>query len=272
MVVVRLPRSRELRGLFLSLQCVLVSFSATAQITCGDPPKDVPIATQEQLKGDAEGKAQLFTKLLGTAQIKGAVDANRTELYQEHKNLDQHQVDMYFLWVSCQTIASDKTLATAEKLKLWEEVRASFSSTKDAPAATPPPVNITGGDNVVSVGQIGGITAREVTVINPPTVPELRILSREDINNPDGSHTVILRTQVASPITPGLLIIQIQADGMIKDVHILPPAVGGVSTINLRNVRRGSNYYYAEIPSPRGEYDIAITTAQRSNISLAASF
>jgi hypothetical protein len=110
------------------------------------------------------------------------------------------------------------------------------------------------------------------TIINPPTVPELRILDRKDIDNPDGSHTVVLKTQVASPITPGLLLIQIRTEGLIKAVAIAPPLVEGISMITLRNVRRGPNYYYAEIPSPRGEYDITITTAQRSNISLAASF
>jgi hypothetical protein len=82
----------------------LVSFSASAESYCGDAPKDIPVAAQDQIKGDVEGKAQLLTKMLGSAQINGTVEASRTELYEEHKNVDQHQIDMYFMWVSCQTI------------------------------------------------------------------------------------------------------------------------------------------------------------------------
>jgi len=106
----------------------LFATCAKAEIACGDAPKDVPITIQEQLKGDAEVKAQLFTKLLGSSQVRGAVEANRTELFETHKNLDQHQIDIYFMWVSCQAIASDKTLETATKLKLWKDVFISFRS------------------------------------------------------------------------------------------------------------------------------------------------
>jgi hypothetical protein len=271
MMVVIAWRPRSARwawGVCFSLSFVLVSFSASAQISCGDATKDVPTAIQEQLKGDVQGKAQLFTKLLGTAEIKGTVDASRTELYEAHKDLDQHQIDMYFMWISCQTISSDKSLQTKDKLKLWEEIHSSFASTK---TPTPSSVNIIGSDNVVSVGQIGGITARVVTVITPPLAPELRILGRQDVENPDGSHTVAIKTQVVSPVAPGLLAIQVQAEGL-KSVAIMPPAVGGVSTMMKRNVRQGPNFYSAEIPSPRGEYDIGITTERPSGIRLDASF
>lgn len=132
------------------------------------------------------------------------------------------------------------------------------------------PVNISGGDNVVSIGQIGGITARVVT-INPPIQPELRILGKTEIDNPDGSHTVTIRTEVASPITPGLLALQIDADG-IQRVNIVPPAINGVSMMQLRNVRRGQNSYSAEIPAPRGQYDILVQTGSIVPISLNATF
>jgi hypothetical protein len=136
---------------------------------------------------------------------------------------------------------------------------------------TPPisPVNITGGDNVVSIGQIGGITAR--TVINQAVKPELRIVSRQGVDNPDGSHTEVIKTEVAAPFAPGLLIIQIQANGL-KAVSIMPPPTNGVSTMNKRNVRLGSNFYTAEIPSPRGQYDIAVTTERAGDIKLDAAF
>ena len=133
-----------------------------------------------------------------------------------------------------------------------------------------PPVSISGGDNVVSIGQIGGITARIVT-INPPMHPELRILEKSEIDNPDGTHTVIIKTEVASPITPGLLVVQIDAVG-IRNVSIIPPPINGVSGIALRNVRRNPNSFSAEIQSPRGQYDIVIQTNSAAPISLNATF
>jgi hypothetical protein len=108
-------------------------------ISCGDAPKDVPLMIQEQLKGDAEGKAQALTKMLGSAQIRGNIDTSRMELQEEHKNLDQHQIDMYYLWVSCQAIMADKGLSIADKMRLWAESRTAFSSPTPSPATVPPP-------------------------------------------------------------------------------------------------------------------------------------
>jgi hypothetical protein len=141
-----------------------------------------------------------------------------------------------------------------------------------SPAAgnSQPGVTISGGDNVVSVGQIGGITARVVT-INPPLQPELRILGKSEMVNPDGSHTVTIRTEVASPITPGLLSVQIDADG-IQRVSIAPSPINGVSMMQLRNVRREQNSYSAEIPAPRGQYDITVQTRSTVPITLNATF
>jgi hypothetical protein len=102
--------------------------SAFAEVSCGDAPKDVPVSTQEQLKADVDSKAQLLTKLLGNAQLKGTIDESRAELYEQHKNIDQHQIDMYYMWISCQTITSDKTISTEEKVKLLSDIRASFNS------------------------------------------------------------------------------------------------------------------------------------------------
>jgi hypothetical protein len=105
---------------------------ALGQTLCGDAPKDVPILTQEQLKGDAEGKAEMLTRLLGSGQLKGAVDASRMELHEQHRDVDQHQIDMYFMWVACQFI--DRTVPAPEKLKAWLQVRSAFPT----PPPTPP--------------------------------------------------------------------------------------------------------------------------------------
>jgi hypothetical protein len=134
---------------------------------------------------------------------------------------------------------------------------------------TPKTINITGGDNVVSIGQIGGVTARSVT-INPPLRPELRILERTELIGSDGAHIVTLKAEVASPITPGLLTIQIESEG-IRHVTIAPPPINGVSSLQMRNVRKSANRFYAEIPSPRGIYEISITNSGAA-VNLNASF
>lgn len=105
-----------------------------AQVECGETPSQVPVSTQEQLKGDVEGKVQILTKFLPGAQIKGAVEMRKNELYQEHRNVDKYQIDMYFSWVSCQAIMHDSSLATADKMKLWTDVRNAFEP-RDAPAS-----------------------------------------------------------------------------------------------------------------------------------------
>jgi hypothetical protein len=54
---------------------------ARAQVQCGGTPSQVPVSTQEQLKGDVEDKAQILTKLLPGAQIKGATEMSKNDLY-----------------------------------------------------------------------------------------------------------------------------------------------------------------------------------------------
>ncbi len=141
----------------------------------------------------------------------------------------------------------------------------------EAQISTIPPVTVTGGDNVVSVGQIGGVTAREVTINNLPIKPEFRILERNDVENPDGTHTVTITGTVASPIAPGLLFLQIQAAGM-QDAKVMAAPVGRLSTANVRNVRTEPGFYSTEIPSPHGDYIITVVTAGTHDVKLNASF
>jgi hypothetical protein len=114
-------------GVTLATLCAILISSAAAQSACGDNPKQVPVEAEESLKGDVEGKAQVLTRLLGQAQMKGAIETGRKELYERHQNLDQHQIDMYFMWVACQEIMSDKSLPTREKVRLWNDIRPTFT-------------------------------------------------------------------------------------------------------------------------------------------------
>jgi WD40 repeat protein len=97
--------------------CPLAALAQT--VNCGEQPKELPPDVQERIKGDVEGKAQLFTKLLGSAQLKGTVEASKTELQQKYKDVDKAQMDRYMSWVSCQSIMQDKDLTTLQKNKLW---------------------------------------------------------------------------------------------------------------------------------------------------------
>ncbi|MGC2523483.1 MAG: hypothetical protein WA417_12745 [Stellaceae bacterium] len=86
---------------YLRSLLVLILFSLTipafAQVDCGTNPKDVPPDVQQTLSGDVEGKAQLFTKLIGDANIKGAVQTSKNEIYQKYNNIDKSQIDKYMI-------------------------------------------------------------------------------------------------------------------------------------------------------------------------------
>src|SRR5207245_5562024 len=92
------------------------------QTNCGDLPKDIPKSTQEKLKGDVEGKAQLLTRLIGDAQLKGALETSKAELYQDHQDVDKFQIDRYFAWVACQNIMADPRLTSLQKNDNWMTV------------------------------------------------------------------------------------------------------------------------------------------------------
>ncbi|HME22393.1 MAG TPA: hypothetical protein VKI44_13795 [Acetobacteraceae bacterium] len=93
-----------------------------AQVQCGNQPQDVPPDVQQRIQGDVEGKAQLFTKLLGDVNLKGKVDSSKNEVYQKYIDLDKAQIDHYMIWVACQNIMLDRQLTSPEKLKLWIEI------------------------------------------------------------------------------------------------------------------------------------------------------
>jgi hypothetical protein len=163
-----------------------------------------------------------------------------------------------------------KNLGVFCRFKKWVHPGSAVAQGSPTTGGSQPQVTISGGDNVVSFGQIGGITARVVT-INPSRRPELRILGKSEMVNSDGSHAVTIRTEVASPITPGLLAVRINADGLER-VSIAPPPVNGVSMMQLRNVRHEQNSYSAEIPAPRGQYEIIVQTRSAVPIALNATF
>lgn len=87
-----------MRRYILCLVATLLLFSPTIAlgqtVNCGEQPK-IPPDVEESIKGDVQGKAQLFTKLLGNAELKGAVEASKKELQQKYKNVDKIRIDEY---------------------------------------------------------------------------------------------------------------------------------------------------------------------------------
>jgi hypothetical protein len=130
-------------------------------------------------------------------------------------------------------------------------------------------VNITGNNNVVSLGQTGGITAG--TYINQALQPALKLVDQHDTINADGTHTTTFEIEVVSQLTPAFLAIDVAAQGIIG-AQIMSPPVGGTSAMTLRNVRRSSTNYHAELTSPRGRYAITVQTASQTPVKLEYQF
>src|ERR1700676_347805 len=98
-------RTAVILSMWIFICCPVAALAQT--VNCGEQPKELPPDVQERIKGDVEGKAQLFTKLLGSAQLKGTVEASKTELQQKYRDVDKAQMDRYMSWVSCQSIMQD---------------------------------------------------------------------------------------------------------------------------------------------------------------------
>ncbi len=99
-----------------------LGFAAQAQVQCGPQPENIPPDVQQRIQGDVEGKAQIFTKLLGDVNLKGKVNSSRNEVYQKFNDVDKSTIDRYMIWVSCQNIMLNSNLTTADKTKLWIDI------------------------------------------------------------------------------------------------------------------------------------------------------
>lgn len=106
---------------------------ASAEIVCGPQPTVSPSSSAEGFKADATGKAQLLSKILPSAEINGKIEQWKTEQRQQYKDLDQHELTFYWVWVSCQMINHSKEMTDPQKNEQWGKVRAAFS--QPVPAA-----------------------------------------------------------------------------------------------------------------------------------------
>jgi hypothetical protein len=154
-------------------------------------------------------------------------------------------------------------------LKAITRAEAQGAEMTDKSKASDAGVSITGSNNVVSVGQTGGVTAG--TYINQVPQPKLELIDQRDNINPDGTHTTTFTVEVVSELTPSFLAIDISAQGILG-TQIMPPSQGGVAMMSLRNVRRSQTNYHAELTSPRGRYFVSVHTQGQTPVQLTYQF
>jgi hypothetical protein len=99
--------------------------SARAQDTlCGKTPEfDSRLENLERWKGDLEGRAQALARFLGTGELSGKIETERRELYKSSDRAEAARADAYLTYLFCVTIMNDRSLSTADKLKVIQEFR-----------------------------------------------------------------------------------------------------------------------------------------------------
>lgn len=153
----------------------------------------------EKFKGDLDGKAQLLSKLLGHAELKGAVEAERNTIFQSADHVLAAWQASYLSYVFCAKVMSDENLSTQIKIDAWRQFHQAMQPQKSGdiiqghltPAQydSPPSACNSGvkpGDAVLYYGNSAAVTS-----IFPHAV--LRIRGRDVISlnrDADGALTI----------------------------------------------------------------------------------
>jgi hypothetical protein len=124
-------------------------------------------------------------------------------------------------------------------------------------------VNIGGGGNTVTFGQSGG-----QNVINQAPKPDLKTLNNDIRQNPDGSQTVLILTEVVAPYPPGSLLIKAAAPHIL-DLDVIPQRTG--MSINGQSGKR-DGYAFTTLMSPFGKYMINVRTSKPEAVSVEYEF
>lgn len=127
------------------------------------------------------------------------------------------------------------------------------------------PFSVAGNDNVVSINQRGGITARNV--INQAPRPELVLLSDSWLQKDDGNFRKVVRVGIESPYAVGQLLLEATASDIVN---------GDIHPVDVAQIQFGSNIadtkYYVEVQNPTGRYDIVIDTKKKGPVQLTYAF
>jgi hypothetical protein len=95
-----------------------------AQSECGPPPTfSATQKVDESVKGELQGQADFLSKLVGNAQLTGAVAAARTSIYQTSDQAFAAQKDAYLSYMFCVIVMSDKTFSTKARLDALNEFK-----------------------------------------------------------------------------------------------------------------------------------------------------
>lgn len=108
--------------LFIALIFGQASSAETTVYLCGDPP---PV-DDTSLKGELDGQANLLSKFIGKAELRGNIETSRTEVFSKYPNADKLVVDHYLLFQTCVILMDDRSLSTPQKLEELRKTRREF--------------------------------------------------------------------------------------------------------------------------------------------------
>jgi hypothetical protein len=89
--------------------------AALGEMTCGAVPENLPVEGADQLERDVQGKAKFILEAPASTNLRVLVTASRRDLRAKHANVEKSTLDHYLLWVTCQAISRDVTLAPSQK-------------------------------------------------------------------------------------------------------------------------------------------------------------
>lgn len=115
--------------LFLGLALALLPSSAGAQSykdKCGQPPR----IENESLKGELTGKARLLSGFLGKAELGGAVEMTKRDVFQKYPNADKARTNAFLFYVACVLVMDDSKMTTIQKLRAIQEFKKEIMAEK----------------------------------------------------------------------------------------------------------------------------------------------
>jgi hypothetical protein len=121
---------------------------AQPQPSCGEPPR----VDDQSLKGDLEGKAKFLSSLLGDANLKGQVEAVRTDIFRNYPEASKTRSDAYLQYMFCSFVLSDPKLPTERKFQVIQEFRQAQISPGVSTSGSQSPGVISGGDANINYG------------------------------------------------------------------------------------------------------------------------
>jgi hypothetical protein len=148
------------------LMCANEASLAQDAAICGSAPSlPSTVESDENVRGQLQGQANLLSKWVGKAELAGEVETARKQIYQSSTGYFAAYNDAYLAYIFCLIIFQDKTLNTRDKLDAIQIFRNSAP-----PKASTTPLGMTllksetkaldgwrfVGDPVLPAGLIGG--------------------------------------------------------------------------------------------------------------------